>query len=277
MEQRFLQCAAGQELRGVPPPAGPLLLARSPLHRRRRLPALPQPDAPDPLAALAHRSLSPGLARRGRVLPDADRGGEDGQPGSAHRRGPEPLRLRDVRARHRRLASRSDAGLIRRHSLGALRHHRHSARPRVDHRAGLHGVDGPPLRHRGHLDHQPHRAPAGAAQLRAAAVRGGLPLRPRPVPRERRERGAVPRGDGRAAQLSGAVRGRGAELLGDHAAPETVDVVHGGLRAGSGDLSHHRRRSALLPRRHSPRRAHPDRHRLRSGAGLAQLHRLLIH
>ena len=41
------------------------------------------------------------------------------------------------------------------------------------------------LRHRGHLAHQPHRAAARPAQLRPAALRGGLPLLAGALPRER--------------------------------------------------------------------------------------------
>ena len=73
VEQRVLQRAAGAEPVGVLQPARARHLAHRGVHPARGLPALPQPDAPDPLAALADGSLSARVARRRRLLPHAAR------------------------------------------------------------------------------------------------------------------------------------------------------------------------------------------------------------
>src|SRR5581483_144522 len=60
LEQRLLQRAPGKEFADVPPAAVPGDVAGGRLHRAGGLPALPEPDAGDPLAALAHRAVPAG-------------------------------------------------------------------------------------------------------------------------------------------------------------------------------------------------------------------------
>ena len=70
----FYTRPAGQEPCGLSPAAVRVFVAGRPYHLFRRLPALSQPDARDPLAALADRPLPPRLAGRRRLLSDAARG-----------------------------------------------------------------------------------------------------------------------------------------------------------------------------------------------------------
>ena len=209
VEQRLLQRAAGQEPGGLSRAALPRHVADRHLHRPRRLPGLSQPDARDPLATLADRPLPPRLAGRWRLLPDAARGARDRQPRPAHRRRRAPPRRPHARPLHRGPARDRHAGDLRGDPLGAVRNAHRSGGRVLHHHARLHGLGGRPVRDRRHLADRLARPPARPAELRPAAVRSRLPVQPRPLPREHRGRGPLPRRGGRVPWLSRAVRGCG--------------------------------------------------------------------
>src|SRR5947209_1085824 len=63
-----------------------------------------------------------------------------------------------------------------------------------------------------------------------------LPVQPRPLPREHRGCGVLPRRGGRVPWLPRTVRGGGEELVGHHAAAEAADVLH--LRLWASGVDH---------------------------------------
>ena len=192
-------------------------------------------------------------------------GGRDRQPGPAHRGGPAALRDRHAGARDRRHARRGHAGLLHRDPVGSLRLD-DPARRRVSHdHPRLHGLGRAPLRDRRHLAHRPHRPAAGAHELRPAALRGGLPLRSRALPREHGGRGPVPRRGRRAAELQEPLRRGGRQLVGHHAPAEAVDVVHrrATARRRSSSPSWWRRLASSAARSRSAGSCRPPRHSAR--------------
>src|SRR5215472_16626667 len=73
LEQRFLQRAAGIRLAKILVAVRDLRDDRRGADHRVRVPALSAANPPDPLAALANRTLPQGLAVRSRLLSDAAR------------------------------------------------------------------------------------------------------------------------------------------------------------------------------------------------------------
>ncbi len=90
------------------------------LHRARGLSALPQPVAPDPLAAMDDQGLSRRLARRRQPLSHAASRRRRRQPRPAHRRGHPDVRRAHAHHRHRAAQRAGDARLVRRHPVDAV-------------------------------------------------------------------------------------------------------------------------------------------------------------
>ena len=128
----------------------------------------------------------------------------------------------------------------------------------------LSGLGGAALRGgRDHADPS-DRLAAGLAQFPSAAVRGRLPLQPRPGAGELRADRTARRRDRRARPAARSLRPRGRQLAPDHAAHQAADLSDRGLRAGIDDLSLHRDQPRLFCRHGPARRAHAD------GVGLQQ-------
>src|SRR5207245_2433713 len=84
VEPAVLRRAAREELRGIRRPAGSVRQGGGAVHRHRRLRALLHPDAADSLAALAHRTVFPRLARGPRLLLAPTGALACGEPRTAH-------------------------------------------------------------------------------------------------------------------------------------------------------------------------------------------------
>jgi len=84
MEQPVLQLAAKQGLASLFPAVRPVRHPGHVFYRRGRLPDLPAPDAANPLAPLADRTLCRPLAGRTGILPPALRKRPHRQPGPAY-------------------------------------------------------------------------------------------------------------------------------------------------------------------------------------------------
>ena len=175
MERALLQRAAGPQLGELRQRAPVFLRAGRQLHRARRVPALPQPVAPDPLAQLDDAALCRQVARSRQPLPHAAPRRRRRQPGPENCRGHPAVHRR--RHGHRRPADRSrpaelrgDACVLQRHlvgpvvggSLASVRHH--LGHPR------LHGVGRAALLTRRYRDHPLDRAPPHRTDVQPAAL-----------------------------------------------------------------------------------------------------------
>ena len=226
VEQPLLQRAAGPQLGRLRQRAAVLLHPRRRLYLARGLSALPQPVAPDPLAAMDDQSLSRKLARRRQPLPHAASGRRRRQPRPAHRRRHPDVRRAHADHRHRPAQRAGDARLVRHHPMDAVgRGAAAPVRQRMEY-PGLSGVGRADLCVGRHLFHASDRLAAGRAQFQPAAVRSRLPLQSRSRARELRADRAA-QGRARRDRPSGAtLRPRGGELAADHDAHQEADVLH---------------------------------------------------
>ena len=204
--------------------------------------------ARDSLAALEHRPSHRALALGARLLPARAAPRARRQSRSAHRGRRERLHERRARPLLRPGRVARDARLVRRDPLVALAHVRVHSRRRAATRPGVHGVGGARLRGALDLHHAPRRPQARPDPLRAAALRGRLPLRPRAAARERRSGRAARSRGGRAAGRERALPPRRRQFLAaDHRAEEP-DARDARLRAGQRDRAAAGRRARRTSR-----------------------------
>ena len=252
VERALLQRAAGPQLGRVRHAASDLLRAGRQLHRARGLPALSQPMAPDPLAALHDDALPRRLARRRQPLPHAACRRRRRQPGPAHRRGRAPIHRRRIERRRnpadrpRPAQCRRDARLLRRDPLGAFGSGAADAL-RVDD-SRLPGLGRADLRGRRHAADASDRPAADRAEFQPAALRGRFPLQPRSHARELRADRAAARRDGRTRAPDGPLRRGGRQLAADHDADEAAHVPDRELQSGLGGVPDRHRQPGLFRR-----------------------------
>ena len=146
------------------------------LHRQRRLSALSPAMAADQVAELAHPALSRPLARPGHALPHAAERRSGRQPRPAHRRRHPPIRRLHARYRHRAARLDRHAGVVRGDPVDPVVGHAADDRLADLQRPRLSRLGGADLCGARHLGHPSRRPPAGEAQFRSAALRGGFPL-----------------------------------------------------------------------------------------------------
>ena len=270
LERALFQRPAGQERGGLLGRAEILGGAGGALHRRLRLPLVADAVPDHPLAALAERGLFPRLAGRPHLLPHGAHRSGHRQPRAAHRAGLRHLHPADALDLARPAVADHDAHHLRYRALepvGRLR----PADLRRHHDPRLHDVGGHRLcagRLHGHL---PDRPAAGARQFPARALQRRLPLPHGAHPRERREHRALSRRAGRGAAPALGLRAHLRDLVVADDLQQAPGLAHLVLRSGRIDLSHHRRRAAVLRRQDPAGRADPDRRCLRPGSGRAVL------
>ena len=234
--------------------------------RRLRAADLSAPAARDPLAPRPHRRLRGALDRRARLRPDPAARRRDRQPRPAHRR--RHPRLRRERARPLALAARlrRDADLVRRSLVEPVeRMGDPDRRRRAAAGAGAPAVGGDRLLGRLDVAHPPARPPPRADQLRPLPLRGGLPLRPGPLPRPRGGGGAQPGRSRRAARGARSLPQRGRRLppAGSRGAP--AQHPHRDARSLEQPRAASPGRAVLLQRARDARADRADASRLRSG------------
>src|SRR5207253_7377521 len=175
--------------------------------------ALLHPDAADSLAALAHRTVFPRLARGTRLLLAPARAIARGEPRTAH---PGRHRYRhqpDPGSADRGPQLRGDPGILRGDALAPVRHAAPAASRLFGRDPGLHALGGHPLRGAG-LRRDPPRWPgADRHQLRPATLRRGVPVSHDPHTRKRGRRRALWRRSGRRTATEGGVREHLADLV----------------------------------------------------------------
>ena len=259
VEPAVLRRAAREELRGIRQPAGSVRRAGGSVHRDRRLRALLHPDAADSLAALAHRTIFPRLARGTRLLLAPARTVERGEPRTAH---PGRHRYRhqpDPGSADRCHQFRGDPGIFRGAAVDPVRHAAPAASGRFGRDPGLHGVGGHPLRGAGVGRDSLRRAGADRDQLRPSTLRRGVPVSHDPHTRKRGRRRALRRGSGRRAATEGGVREHLADLVAVDEGAAPAHLLLGWLWPGGNGIPDHRRGTTLLRGRTYPRRTDADR------------------
>ena len=246
-----------------------LLVSCGRVHRGRGLPVLPQPDAADPVAPLAHGEILRGVDRQPHLLPHAAHRRRHRQPRPAHRR-----RSRDVRGPHPQPVARSAVGrghpvLLPGHPVGTLGRARIHLRRRGHARRGLHGVGRARLCNLRHVARACHRPAPRRTQFQPAEARGQLSLFPGALPRKRREHRDLSRRGRRDPQPAAALSRCDGQLVGHHAAAEKAQLVQYGLQPGRHHLPVPGGRSALLFRPDPAWWPDADGICIRAGAGRA--------
>ena len=110
-------------------------------------------------------------------------------------------------------------------------------------------------------------AAADCPEWRAICARGGIPLRPRPGQRIRREHRAAWRGEGRTTPSRSRARGRRRYHAANILLPRPPDLDHVGHRLAVARRSDPRGRAGLFRRQPDPRRPDHGGRRLQPGAG----------
>ena len=238
VEQPLLQRAAGEELGRLRPGNRRLYASWRPFCVVLvGLPALSQPVAADPLAALDDHHISRRVAARRQSLPHAAAGRRRRQSGPAHHRRRQAVRRANAEYRRRPAEFGRDAGVLCHHPVGTVggRAAAH-VRPRVRN-PRLSGVGRADLCHLRNGADAVDRLAAGQSRFPAAALRGRFPLQPGAGARKFRTDRAVARRERRTAAAVGALRPRRRQLVRHHEPDQAADGVHHELRAGRGDLS----------------------------------------
>ena len=259
VERPFLQRTAGAELGELRQGDRYLFATGGVLHRTRGLPALSQPMAPDPLAALADQPLSRRMAAGPQSLPHAIAGRRRRQPGPARLRRRQIVRRKNAGYRPATVEFGGDAGVLRGDPVGPLGGgaaapvRQGVPDPRL---SGMGRGDVCCVRHRADAV---DRLAADQARFQSAALRGQFPLQPGAGARKLRADRAAAGRERRTRAALGPLRQRGRELVRHHEPDQAPDRVHRQLFAGSRHISLHPGGAGLLRRQDPARRADPDR------------------
>ncbi len=233
------------------------------------LSALPQPVAPDPLAALDDRPLSRRLAARRQSLSDAAARRRRRQPGPAHRRGYPAFRRADAGARHRAIECGRDPRIVHRHSLGLVQ-----PRPATSVRQGypdprLSGVGRLDLRVARDAADPFDRLAAGRAQFPATAPGSRFPFQSGADAGKRRTDRAAARRARRAVTVAVAIWVGRQQLARHHAAYQEADGLYRYLFASFRHRSLRADRAGFFCGKDPARRHDADRKRLQQRPGCA--------
>ena len=243
-----------------------LLCPGDSLHRARRLSALSQSMAADPLAALDDAAISRPLARGRQPLSHAAARRRRRQPRPAHCRRHQPVRRPHAFSQHWIAQRDRHAVFLRGDPVDALGSRPAPSVRRDLRHSGLSGVGGAALRAGRNHPHSPRGLAARLAQFSATAVRGRLPLQPGPGAGEFRTNCAAQRRNRRTRAVARSLQSRGRQLPADHAAHQAADLSDRGLRAGFDGLSLHRDQPRVFRRRGSARWTDADRVRVHQRA-----------